>query len=149
MSIGKVHIPLAFQLTGGFIFLGMGDLRRKVLSFLALFTSTGTLLCCALPALIAAVAGGSAVVSLITAFPWLVPLSRYKLLIFLLAGVLLIVNAYLIYRPRSKVACSIAGEGCETANSFSRFMFWVSLIIYSVGFFFAYLAVPLLRWLKV
>lgn len=129
--------------------MDMKGFRRKVVSFLALFTSTGTLLCCALPALIAAVAGGSAVVSLITAFPWLVPLSRYKLWIFLLAGALLILNAYLMYRPRSRLACSIAGEGCETASSFSRFMFWTSLIIYSVGFFFAYLAVPFLRWLKV
>lgn len=40
--------------------------KQKASSFLALFTSTGTLLCCTLPAAIAGIAGGSAVVSLIS-----------------------------------------------------------------------------------
>ncbi len=126
----------------------MRDLRRKVISFLTLFTSTGTLICCALPAMVAAVAGGSAVASLVSAFPWLIPLSRQKFWFFLVAGVLLILSAILIYRPRSKVACTVAGEGCEVASGFSKVTFWVSVLIYSVGFFFAYLAVPILRWLE-
>ena len=57
--------------------------KEKVISFLALFTSTGTLLCCALPASLAAIAGGSAVVGLMSTFPWLAPLSQHKGWIFL------------------------------------------------------------------
>ncbi len=123
-------------------------MRRKLISFLALFTSTGTLLCCALPAIVAAVAGGSAVASLVSTFPWLVPLSRNKEWVFLTAGAFIILSAYLTYRPRSKVACTIGGEGCEVAGRFSKVTLWVSVVIYAFGFFFAYLAVPLMRWIE-
>ena len=122
--------------------------KDKILSFFTLFTSTGTLLCCALPALLAAVAGGSAVASLISAAPWLIPLSQHKGWIFIVAGILLAFTALFTLRPQSKLVCAInGGEGCATANSFSKFMLYVSLGIYTIGFFFAYLLTPLLRFL--
>ena len=127
----------------------MRSLKRDIVSVLALFTSTGTLLCCALPAAIAAVAGGAAVASLVSAFPFLITLSRYKIYIFVVAGALLILSGLLIYRPKETRSCPVEGEGCEVASRFSRFTFWLSVVIFSVGFFFAYLAVPLMRWLGI
>ena len=95
--------------------------KEKVFSFLALFTSTGTLICCALPASLAAIAGGSAVVGLMSTFPWLAPLSQHKGWIFLVAGILIGFNALLFFRPKGAVACAITGgKGCEVAGSFSR-----------------------------
>ena len=124
-------------------------LSPKITNFFALFTSTGTLLCCALPATLAALAGGTAVTSLISAFPWLIPLSRHKIWIFLVAGVLIIVSAILTFRPRGKLACSLTGgEGCEVASGFSRGMLFLSIGIYGIGFFFAFLLTPFLRWLE-
>ena len=122
--------------------------KEKVISFLALFTSTGTLLCCALPASLAAIAGGSAVVGLMSTFPWLVPLSQHKGWIFLVAGVLIGFNALLSFRPKGAVACAITGgKGCEVAGSFSRIMLWTSIVIYTVGVFMSYAIVPILRLL--
>ena len=123
--------------------------KEKVLSFLALFTSTGTLLCCALPASLAAIAGGSAVVGLMSTFPWLAPLSQHKDWIFLVAGVLIGFNALLSFRPKGAVACAITGgKGCEVAGSFSRVMLWTSIVVYSVGVFMSYAIVPILRLLE-
>ena len=51
--------------------------RQRASSYAALFTSTGTLLCCALPSALAALAGGAAVASFVSAFPWLVGLSQH------------------------------------------------------------------------
>jgi len=117
-------------------------------SYLALFTSTGTLLCCALPSALAAVAGGSAVVSLVSTFPWLVPLSRNKEWIFLGAGLMLVLTAFLIYRPKGTVACSVTGgEGCAVAGWFTKVTFWTSASIYVVGSFFAYGLLPLMKLL--
>jgi hypothetical protein len=117
-------------------------------SYLALFTSTGTLLCCALPSALAAFAGGSAVVSLVSTFPWLVPLSRNKGWIFLGAGLMLVLTAFLIYRPEGKVACSVTGgEGCAVAGRFTKVTFWASTSIYVVGSFFAYGLLPLMKLL--
>lgn len=122
--------------------------RQKLSSYLALFTSTGTLFCCALPSAIAAIAGGAAVASFVSTFPWLVPLSQHKGWIFLGSGLMILLSGILIYRPKGKVACTIAGgEGCEVAGRFTKAMFWLSVTIYVVGAFFAFGLVPVLRLL--
>lgn len=119
--------------------------KQKTASFLALFTSTGTLLCCALPAAIAGIAGGSAVVSLISTFPWLAPLSRHKIWIFIAAGLMIVFSGILIFRPKGQVACSITGgQGCEVAGRFQKIMFWIALTIYLIGIFFAYALLPIM-----
>lgn len=119
--------------------------RQSAANFLALFTSTGTLLCCALPSALAAVAGGSAVVSLVSTFPWLVPLSRHKEWIFLGAGLMIALSAVLTFRPKGTVACTIAGgEGCAMAGRFQKTMFWLSAGIYGIGVFFAYGLLPVM-----
>lgn len=123
------------------------SLRQKAANVLALFTSTGTLICCALPSALAALAGGSAVVSLVSTFPWLVPLSQHKEWIFLVAGLMITLSALLTFRPKGRVACSIAGgEGCKTAGRFQKAMFWISIGIYGIGVFFAYGLLPLLKF---
>lgn len=121
--------------------------KQKTSSFFALFASTGTLICCALPAAVAAFAGGAAVTSMVSTFPWLVPLSANKEWIFLGSGLMLILSGILIYRPKGKMACSITGgEGCEVAGRFTKIMFWSSVIIYSTGTFFAFALVPIMRF---
>lgn len=123
--------------------------REKIISFFALFGSTGTLLCCALPAALAAVAGGAAVGTMLSAFPWLIPLSQNKEWIFIGAGGLIVFNAILVFSPKGKVACSITGgKGCDVAGAFQKFMLWVSIVIYIVGAFVAYGLVPLLHLLE-
>ncbi|MCH7496596.1 MAG: hypothetical protein IH971_01940 [Candidatus Marinimicrobia bacterium] len=124
-------------------------MKSQFVNFLSVFTSTGTLLCCALPAALAAVAGGAAVGTLVTTFPWLIPLSRHKEWIFLAAGVLILLSGILTLRPKGKIACSLTGgKGCEVAGGFTKSMFWSSLGIYGVGGFFAYAIVPLLRLME-
>lgn len=126
----------------------MSHLRRRSISLLALFTSGGTLLCCALPVAIAVIAGSAAVGSLVSAFPWLVPLSRHKGWVFVAAGVLLTISGFLTLRPTSRIACTIGGDGCEVAGKFTRVTFWVSAAMYALGAFAAYGLVPMLRLLE-
>ena len=54
----------------------------KWLTFLTLFTSTGTLLCCALPALLVALGAGAALSTLVAVVPGLVWVSEYKEVVF-------------------------------------------------------------------
>lgn len=112
-------------------------IKQRLISFLALFTSAGTLICCALPAAIAAIAGGAALGAFISTFPWLVPISRYKEWIFVGAGIFIILSGILTLRPQGKVACSITGgKGCEIAGRLTKATFWGSVIIYFIGAFF-------------
>ncbi|MBI2166937.1 MAG: hypothetical protein HYU34_01695 [Candidatus Omnitrophica bacterium] len=123
--------------------------KEKIVHFLALFGSTSTLLCCALPALLATVAGGVVLSALISAFPWLIPLSRNKDWIFIIAGVLILISGILTFGPKGKIACALTGgKGCEVAGGFTRILFFVSLAIYLMGGFVAYALVPLLRFFE-
>lgn len=120
---------------------------QKIFAFFSLFTSTGTLLCCALPALIATIAGGTAVGSLLTVFPWLVPLSVHKTYIFLIAGTFIIISGFMIFNSKNTNQCSTNGfENCQTAKTFSKWMFLFSCAIYFVGVFFAYMIVLTLKF---
>jgi len=123
--------------------------HEKVISFFALFTSTGTLLCCALPAAIAAVAGGAAVSAFVSTFPWLAPLSQHKGWLFLVAGTLILVSGVFTLRPQGKLACAVTGgKGCEVAGSFQKTVFGFSLVLFVIGVLFAYLLVPILRFFE-
>ncbi|MCH8029284.1 MAG: hypothetical protein IH874_05080 [Candidatus Dadabacteria bacterium] len=124
-------------------------LVQRLTGFATLFTSTGTLVCCVLPASVAALAGGSAVIALTSTFPWLIPLSRHKDWIFLVAGLMLLFNGFLLFRPKGTVACAVTGgSGCEVAGRFTTVMFWSSVVIVGIGVFISYAIVPILRWLE-
>src|SRR5207244_3991612 len=105
-----------------------GTMKQKILAFMALFGSASTLLCCALPAAIAAVAGGAAVGAFLSAFPWLVRLSMHKGVLFIVAGAMVAITGSLTLRPQGRLACAVmGGKGCEAAGAFQRVSFWFSL----------------------
>src|SRR5579863_3606483 len=74
--------------------------RGGALSFLSLFTSLGTLLCCALPSLLV-LFGLSATV--LSDAPWLVSMSHHKRWVFVVAGVLISSNFAYVYAVAPKL----------------------------------------------
>src|SRR5947207_4246993 len=92
-----------------------------ILSYLSLFTSFGTLLCCALPSLLVLLGLGGTVASFLSAVPWLVVLSRHKAWLFSISGLLIIGNLIYVYvvAPRLRqqgLACpSDAPNTCASA----------------------------------
>ena len=121
-------------------------MKDKALSVFTLFTSSGTLLCCVLPAVVATIAGGAAVSSMLSAFPFLIPLSMHKEWIFAIAAILIAINGYMVFKPNQDVACDVeAGEdGCDITGRFNKRMFYISATVLAVGAFFAYALVPIL-----
>jgi hypothetical protein len=120
--------------------------RNALLSYLSLFTSFGTLLCCALPSLLVLLGLGATVASALSAVPWLVTLSHHKNWVFLIAGLLIGGNFVYTYfvAPQIRACPADAPDACEAASSLSRIVLWISGAIYLVGFFSAYLLGPLL-----
>lgn len=125
--------------------------RDRAFGFLSLFTSFGTLICCALPSLLVLLGLGATVASFLSAAPWLVLLSQQKAWVFAGAGTLIAVNFAYVYglapRLRGDEACS-ADEpaACGTADRVSRVVLWVSAAIYMAGFVTAFLLAPMLVW---
>ena len=118
------------------------------LSYFLLFTSVGTLLCCALPSLLVLAGLGASVASTLSELPWLVTLSRHKQWTFAVSGALIALNFLNMYylAPRLKArACTPENpSACGDASRLSRVMLWVSATVYAVGFFSAYLLGPIL-----
>lgn len=118
---------------------------RAGLSWLSIFTSSSTLLCCALPALLVALGAGAALSSLIGAFPQIVWLSEHKLPLFLVAGAMLALAGALQWQARHSAALACPPDAalaaaCATAKDYSLIVYWVSVALYVTGFFFAFVA---------
>lgn len=80
-------------------------LRRNLgVAVLTLLASSGTLVCCVLPAVMVALGAGAALAGLVTAVPQLVWLSEHKDAVFGLALALLLLSGALLWRAR-RLAC--------------------------------------------
>ena len=77
---------------------------NKLANYLTLFTSSGTIVCCALPSLFVSIGAGAALSSLIAVFPQLVILSVYKIPIFMGAFMMLIISGIIQHHAR-KLPC--------------------------------------------
>jgi putative copper export protein len=125
-------------------------LRSGALSYLALFTSLGTLLCCALPSLLVLLGLGATVASVLSEAPWLVTMSHHKNWVFIVAGILISSNFVYIYAVAPKLQLKNGPcdpndpAACQTASRFSRIVLWCSAVLYTVGCFTAYVLGPLL-----
>jgi hypothetical protein len=112
---------------------------NRLAAFLSLFSSTGTLVCCALPALFVALGAGATFASLIGQFPQLIWLSEHKVSLFVFAGTMLAVSGFLQWRAR-KLACPVdAKEACETTRDWSLWVYFGSVLIFAIGAGFAFL----------
>ncbi len=114
-------------------------------TFLSLFTSFSTLICCALPVLLVTLGMGASLASLISLFPWIVVVSKYKIQIFIFAGFLLLISAYSFWQGKYLPCPSdpVKAKSCSRLRTINLIMLIISTIIYFVGFFFAFLAVKI------
>ena len=124
--------------------------RAALLNYFSLFSSFSTLLCCALPSVLVLLGMGTAVASLLTAAPWLVTVSRHKIWTFSIAGVLIAMSFVMTYliapRLRQGEICEADDPTtCAEVSKVGRILLWGSAVIWSCGFFVAYLLGPILQ----
>ena len=125
---------------------GVAELRTGFwTSIVSLFATSTTLVCCALPALLVAVGAGAALSSLVSVFPQVVWLSEHKVALFLFAGAALLLSGWLQWRNRSAPCPTDAAlrDACMRTRSTSLAVYGVSLAVYAVGGWFAFV-LPLL-----
>ena len=119
--------------------------KQTIFPVLSLFTSIGTLLCCALPALLVTLGMGAALAGFISVAPWITVISEYKIFIFVGAGILLILSSYFLWINRNAPCPTNAkqAKACALLRKFSLYTIIISIVIYIVGFFFAFFAADL------
>jgi len=114
----------------------------KCWGWLILFTSTSTLLCCAIPILLVSLGFGAVVASMASSLPFLVTLSQHKHWIFLGSFVLLLIAGWTLYRPERVCPIDpVQAEKCETIYKWNQWFYWCAVIVWLIGFFSAYILV--------
>lgn len=114
-------------------------------AFLTLFTSTGTLICCALPALLVSLGAGAVMAGLIEAVPQITWLGKNKAWVFAIAGALLLASGGWQWHARSLPcpADKAQAAACARARRVSWIVWGLSVALYAIGAFFAFFAAAL------
>lgn len=111
-------------------------------NLLSLFTSGSTLICCALPATLVAIGSAATLTALVGNFPQLIWISEHKPLVFGLAGAMLAIAGYLQWQARN-APCPVdpvLAAVCTKTRKNALRVYWLSLAIFAVGAFFAFVA---------
>jgi len=125
-------------------------MKEKSVTVFTLFTTTGTLICCALPIMLVTLGLGTAVVSMTSAFPFLIVLSQQKAWVFAFSGIMLAISGWLMYRPgRSCPTDAALAKACNSAHKWNVRIYWSSVVIWVIGFIAAFLALPTRMWLGI
>ncbi len=125
-------------------------LKESSMTYLTLFASSGTLICCALPIILVSLGLGATVAALTSDFPLLVTIAEHKIWVFVGSGGLLLMSGWLMYR--SGRACPTEPELarlCQKTQTWNRRIYWTSITLWGIGFSAAYLALPIRIWLDV
>lgn len=116
-------------------------LRRNLgLSFLALVASSGTLVCCVLPAVMVSLGAGAALAGLVTAVPQLVWLSEHKAGVFGVAAALLLLSGIALWHART-LPCPAdprLAATCTRLRRWSAGLWIVSALSVAAGALFAF-----------
>ena len=119
---------------------GAANTGNAALSVVALLTSSATLVCCVLPAVLVGLGAGAALAGLVTAIPQLIWLSEHKLLVFGIAGLLLALSGASLWYGRS-LPCPTDPAGaraCRRLRRFSAVLYGLALASYAAGMLFAF-----------
>lgn len=120
---------------------GIAEARGGYWSSLAsLVAASGTLVCCAIPALLVAIGAGAALSSLVSVFPQVVWLSEHKEAIFGVAAAAMALAGVLQWRSRH-APCPTEPrlrDVCLRTRAMSARIFAVSVLCLLVGAWFAF-----------
>ena len=114
--------------------------RNLGIAATALLTSSATLVCCVLPAVLVSLGAGAALVGLVSAIPQLIWLSEHKALVFGVAGAMLLLSAVVLWNAR-RLPCPTdpqLAHSCMRLRSLSNRLWAVAAVAYAVGALFAF-----------
>ena len=95
----------------------------------------GTLICCALPALLVSLGLGAAFAGFVSRFPQLIWVSEHKIWILIIGGITLVLAGWAQWNARS-LPCPIdpvQARACRTTRRWSMMVYFLAVRIYIIG----------------
>ncbi len=115
--------------------------KNALTAWFSLFTSSGTLVCCALPALLVSLGAGAALAGLVATIPSLVLLSEYKEFVFGFCAVMLVISGAMQWQSRY-APCPVdpaLAAACARTRRMSLWVYGASVALFVMGGFFAFI----------
>jgi len=113
--------------------------KPRTWSWLLLFTTSGTLLCCAIPITLVTLGLGASVATLASSAPWIITLSQYKGWMFTSSAVLIGLSYWAVNRPgRICPSDPRLAAACDKAYLWNRRFIMVSAGLWLIGFVAAF-----------
>ena len=123
----------------------MIKIKESLLPFFGLFTSVSTILCCALPIILVTLGMGAVFANLTASLPFITWLAERSLYLFTIATNLLLIGGYFIFiKPQTCPADKKLAEICNKTKKFNKIVWWISVIILAISFFFKYILILLI-----
>jgi hypothetical protein len=117
--------------------------ESSLISYLSLFTSLGTLFCCALPSTLVLLGLGASLAGFLSKYPQFIWLSENKGIVFGLSFFMLL-TSYQGQKKSSLQECAVEKkDDCAKTKKWSSLIFKISIFINLVGAFYAF-ALPYL-----
>ena len=109
-------------------------------NFLSLFASSSTLICCALPTIFILIGAGATFANIISIFPFLIIISKYKFAITISSLLILSFAGYINYRTYYLPCPSDPelGRICLKTRKRSRSIYYLSVGLFSFATIFTY-----------
>jgi drug/metabolite transporter superfamily protein YnfA len=115
------------------------NLFRKLAGYGGLFTSFGTLICCALPSMLVLLGFGAGLASFLGQYPQLIWLSENKEWVFGVSFSMLGLS-YFAQKYGEQQSCPIEQrEDCQSAKGWGRLLWFITLGINFIGAFYAFI----------
>ena len=115
--------------------------QSPMVNFFALLSSSSTLLCCALPAILVSMGAGAVFANIISVFPALTVISRFKVEITLMTLIILVAVGVL-HSKTAKMPCPAdpsLGRACLESRKRSRIVYYLSCIIFAMASIFTFI----------
>ncbi len=122
----------------------MKQRKKSWISWITLFVTSSTLLCCTLPILLVSLGFGAVVASLFYNIPGLMFLAEHKFWTLSISAIMLIILGWTIWKPNQNCPTDpILASYCQKTNKWNRWLFSLSVVLWLLGFFFSTLILPL------
>ena len=115
--------------------------QSPMVNFFALLSSSSTLLCCALPAILVSMGAGAVFASVISVFPALTAVSRFKVEITVVTFIILVAVG-ILHLKTAKMPCPAdpgLGRACLKTRKRSRIVYYLSCSVFGTASIFTFI----------
>jgi len=122
----------------------MIKIKEYLLPFFALFASISTILCCGLPIILVSLGMGAVFANLTASFTFITWLTERSIYLFAIAIILLLIGWYFIFiKAQTCPLDKKLAEICRRSKKFNKIIWWISVVILVISFFFKYILILL------